>query len=417
MDSPSFQRPPPSPVRSPGMNHREALTRGLEDFQRMLSEVRQSNGVLTDQLKQFEGSLEDVRATNDHLGRQLTDFGDRLQGAKKEEDEIAAELKRFSERLAIAKANLEGDLFRSAPQGAASASYAPPALGNGASRSTGLGLTSSALGGSPARPAVVSQAFDTSDQGARALLDQHHDTIKWLHSHYSVVGEISVDQAFSVTKLQFWRLACDCGLLPKTAPRGEIDAVFSRAVQDLGEGSDPTMAYPAFQEGIMQLAAMKYRHGSAQEKLNSFLTQDLLPIADQATDQFRSLLGRPGPQNVFGKYRAQLLAIFRHYARLDTTSNDAAARQSTINLREFISMLRECDAIDRNLSMQAIMEIFVQSNVDVDSQENLDTEFIYAEFIEALARCADAKIAGRTALAEKLEQFLTQVIFPSAQSS
>ena len=118
----------------------------------------------------------------------------------------------------------------------------------------------------------VLTVMQTSDQGARALLDQHHDTIKWLHSHYSVVGEISVDQAFrceppasrtitagSVTKLQFWRLACDCGLLPKTAPRGEIDAVFSRAVQDLGEGSDPTMAYPAFQEGIMQLAAMKYR--------------------------------------------------------------------------------------------------------------------------------------------------------------
>ena len=39
---------------SSGMNHREALTKGLEDFQRMLTEVRQSNGVLTEQLKQFE---------------------------------------------------------------------------------------------------------------------------------------------------------------------------------------------------------------------------------------------------------------------------------------------------------------------------------------------------------------------------
>lgn len=80
-----------------GLSHREALTKGLEDFQRMLTEVRQSNGVLTEQLKQFEvrvprrcqrterdaiacqGSLDDVRATNEHLGRQLTDFGDRLQ--------------------------------------------------------------------------------------------------------------------------------------------------------------------------------------------------------------------------------------------------------------------------------------------------------------------------------------------------
>jgi len=385
----------------------------------MLSEVRQSNGVLTEQLKQFEGSLEDVRATNDHLGRQLSDFGDRLQGAKREEDEIASELKLFSERLAIAKANLEGDLFRSAPASGAASNYVPAAIGNSGSHA-GLGLTDSALGSvGPASYGARSQPqpFDTSSADARSLLETHHDTLKWLHSHYSVVGEISIDQAFCVTKLQFWRLACDCDLLPKDAPRTSIDAIFSRAVQDLGEGSDPTMSYPAFEEAIMQLAALKYRHGSDHDKLSSFLTQDLLPIADQATDAFRSLLSRPGPQGVFAKHRNRMLGIFRHYARLDNTSNDAAARQSTINLREFISLMRECDAIDRALSMQAIMEIFVQSNVDVDSQENLDTEFIYPEFIEALARCADAKFEGKTTLAEKLEQFLTQIVFPSAQTA
>ena len=95
------------------------------------------------------------------------------------------------------------------------------------------------------------------------------------------------------------------------------------------------------------------------------------------------------------------------------------------------SVCSECDAIDRALSMQAIMEIFVQSNVDVDSQDNLDTgraelpagsdmlfvaEFIYPEFIEALARCADAKITGKAPLAEKLENFLQNNIFPTARS-
>merc|ERR1712070_770894 len=136
-------RPPPSPARSPGMNHREALTRGLEDFQRMLTEVRQSNGVLTEQLKQFEGSLDDVRATNDHLGRQLTDFGERLTMAKKEEDEIADELKRFSERLSIAKANLEGDLFRTTASATSMASPAQgPSAGTPAQRSPpGPGLS------------------------------------------------------------------------------------------------------------------------------------------------------------------------------------------------------------------------------------------------------------------------------------
>jgi len=404
------------------MNHREALTRGLEDFQRMLSEVRQSNGVLTEQLKQFEGSLEDVRATNDHLGRQLTDFGERLHTAKQEEDDIAAELKRFSERLAIAKANLEGDLFRTqtsgSPHAAPTSSFnRAPADAIGASQQ-GLGLTSSALSTYQTSHAAPAHTSFESSRDARALLEQHHDTLKWIHSRYSVVGEIAIDQAFSVTKLQFWRLACDCGLLPKSAPRNEIDAVFSSVVQDFGEGSDVTMAYPAFLEGVVKLAGLKYRHGNAHEQLDKFLNQDLLPIADQATsDAFRELMARPGPQGVFSKYRTRLMGVFRHYARLDTTSNEAALRQSTINLREFITLLRDCDAIDRALSMQAIMEIFVQSNVDVDSQDNLETEFIYPEFIEAMARCADAKISGRSPLAEKLEKFLNDTIFPLAKSA
>jgi len=43
------------------MNHREALTKGLEDFQRMLTEVRSSNGVLTEQLKQFEALTSQIK--------------------------------------------------------------------------------------------------------------------------------------------------------------------------------------------------------------------------------------------------------------------------------------------------------------------------------------------------------------------
>jgi len=238
--------PPRSPARSPsGVSHREALTKGLEDFQRMLNEVRQSNSVLTEQLKQFEGSLDDVRATNDHLGRQLTDFGDRLHGAKKEEDDIAAELKRFSERLAIAKANLEGDLFRT------NASAVPsPAAASSAGMGTpqGPGLSSGALNSTPAAPAApvytgpdkigaavlnivdLAQGDQQAVQRCRDLLNKNYESIKWIHSRYSVVGEIALDHAFSVTKLQFWRLACDTGCVEKRGPR-QVDGIFATSVK------------------------------------------------------------------------------------------------------------------------------------------------------------------------------------------
>ena len=44
--------------------HREALTKGLADFERMLEEVRSSNENLNKQLKQFESQLEEVRRAN-----------------------------------------------------------------------------------------------------------------------------------------------------------------------------------------------------------------------------------------------------------------------------------------------------------------------------------------------------------------
>jgi hypothetical protein len=428
------QPPVRSPAKSPsGMSHREALTKGLEDFQRMLTEVRQSNSVLTEQLKQFEGSLDDVRATNEHLGRQLTDFGDRLQLAKKEEDEIASELKRFSERLAVAKANLEGDLFRTTTSAASMSS--PAAQHSSMSTPQGPGLSSGALSGTPAAAPYTgpdklgSTVLSVNDlaggdaqaaQKCRDLLNKNYESIKWIHSRYSVVGEIALDNVFTVTKLQFWRLACDTGVLAKGAPRGQVDAIFNASVQSLGLSEQISMTLPAFMEGLIRLAAMKYSSGPLDARVSDFLARDLLPIADKMTDPLRDLLARPGAQAVFNRHRERLLGIFKYYAKTDTSTPDALARQTTMNIREFITLLRECDVIDRQLSVQAIMETFVQSQVEEGEhgEENLDSEFIFGEFLEAFARCADIKINARNrSLPEKMEEFMTNMIFPVANTA
>jgi len=428
-----MEPPPRSPARSPaaaGMSHREALTKGLEDFQRMLNEVRQSNSVLTEQLKQFEGSLDDVRATNDHLGRQLTDFGDRLQHAKKEEDEIASELKRFSERLAIAKANLEGDLFRTSASGAA-ASPAPPMA---QSTPQGPGLSSGALSNTPVSTPYTGPdklggaALNIGDlahgdhqtvQRCRDLLNKNFESLKWIHSRYSVVGEIALDHVFTVTKLQFWRLAVDTGCIAKGAPRGQVDSVFNTSVKSLGLSDQISMSLPAFMEGVVRLAALKHSAGSLDTRLMDFFARDLLPIADRMADPLRDLIARPGAQSVFDRHRRQLLSIFRYYAKTDTSTPDAVARQSTMNIREFVTLLRDCDVIDRDLNVQAIMEVFVQSQVDeADSEENLDTEFIFGEFLEAMARCSELKIIDRNkSLPDKMEEFFLNMIFPVAKSA
>ncbi len=59
----------PDKLASSGAAHREALTKGLADFERMLEEVRSSNDNLNKQLKQFEGQLEEVSIATATLWR------------------------------------------------------------------------------------------------------------------------------------------------------------------------------------------------------------------------------------------------------------------------------------------------------------------------------------------------------------
>jgi len=254
-------------------------------------------------------------------------------------------------------------------------------------------------------------------QRCRDLLNKNYESVKWIHSRYSVVGEIALDHVFTVTKLQFWRLACDTGCISRGAPRHQIDQIFSASVKALGLVDQISMSLPAFMEGMIRLAAMKYTMGSLDAKLSDFLARDLLPIADKMSDPLRDLIARPGSQAVFDRHRPRLLGIFKYYARTDTSTPDAVARQSTMNIREFVTLLRECDVIDRQLSVQAIMETFVQSQVEEGEMDgNLDTEFIFGEFLESMARCADMKVADRNrSLPDKMEEFFG-MIFPVAKS-
>ena len=262
---------------------------------------------------------------------------------------------------------------------------------------------------------------DQAVQRCRDMLNKNYESIKWIHSRYSVVGEIALDNVFAVTKLQFWRLACDTGVLRKGEARGSVDTIFNTAVRSLGLSEQISMSLPTFMEGVIRLAALKYGSGALDGRVSDFLSRDLLPIADKMSDPMRDLLARPGAQAVFTRHSEKLLRIFKYYAKSDTTTPDAMSRQGTMNIREFITLLRECDLIDKVLSVQAIMEIFVQSQVDgggEHGEENLDTEFIFGEFIEALARCAEVKISDRNrSLPEKMEDFFVGKLFPVAHSA
>lgn len=417
MSSPSAS--PDAKLSSSGAAHREALTKGLADFERMLEEVRGSNDNLNKQLKQFEGQLEEVRVNNENLNKSLQEFGGRLESAKKEEDEIAEELRRFSERLKIAKANLESDFLRSSKRATLDSSAGPetrssPPKSSGGGSGAGYGV--------PERLNDLLTAEEKREGKApdalAALIARYNSDLRTVHRIYAVLDDPTVQSSGVLTKLQFWRFACDAGINPSEVPRSTVDRVYARC--NRGEDA-PNMGLAQFIEGAVRLADAKYYFAdSLVARVEKFFSEDLSNLAlklDRSDDTFRQNLQSPAVQTVLDSHRAAMMAIFKHYARLDKKTSEAAMHDKSLNIREFVAMLRDAGLIDSRLSAKDVLEIFTASNLPdhpsaVPDEENLDSELIFPEFLEGMARIADKRTTSGS-LAEKINHFFVDEFFPA----
>jgi hypothetical protein len=96
-------------------------------------------------------------------------------------------------------------------------------------------------------------------------------------------------------------------------------------------------------------------------------------------------------------YNTELHRIFKHYAAADQTSTEALAALDSMNLPEFLFMLREGGLIDDKLTVSQVGHIFTQVNAaseDADDGDTNDAECVYEEFLQVIGRICDARISA-----------------------
>ena len=146
-------------------------------------------------------------------------------------------------------------------------------------------------------------------------------------------------------------------------------------------------------------------------RLTAFLVGAVLPsMAEKlaAADPMVRELVRPRVQAVLEHYDDDLRQIFASYAAADMDVDARAARDS-VNLAELMFMVHEGRLIDAHLSVSEVSQIFSTVNAASEEEEGGDddeSELVYDEWVQVIARCCDARIPEEARGGEPFEYTL-----------
>jgi len=136
-------------------------------------------------------------------------------------------------------------------------------------------------------------------------------------------------------------------------------------------------------------------------------------------DIFGHKLFDPTVMHVFETHKAPLNKIFFTYAKADKNTFNSGANDSTMNVREYLIMLRDCGVISPEFSIKQARLIFEQANYGAEADENdadnLETEVIFSEFKEAIARIADVIGPEESTLHDKIEYVIGERLLPGSR--
>ena len=146
-------------------------------------------------------------------------------------------------------------------------------------------------------------------------------------------------------------------------------------------------------------------------RLTAFLVGAVLPSMEKklaVADPMLSELARPRVRAILEHHDKDLRQIFASYAAADM-GVEAQAAQDSVNLAELMFMVKEGKLIDANLSVSAVSQIFSTVNAQSEEEEDGDddeSELVYDEWVQVIARCCNAKIPEEARGGEPFEYTL-----------
>ena len=160
-----------------------------------------------------------------------------------------------------------------------------------------------------------------------------------------------------------------------------------------------------FQSPIFDKIASKIANFSSKSQFFRFFA----PFGRKKSKTFASKV-----RNVFADYSDILHVIFETYSALDLSSSDALKNMSTMNISEFLMLLRHCELFDDVLTEDESRKIFAdiqQSSIDVKEETEAgvddDDELSYGEFLDGIVAVVMYKDPNPFVdFAERVEGFL-----------
>ncbi|XP_069590333.1 radial spoke head 10 homolog B isoform X1 [Ranitomeya imitator] len=215
------------------------------------------------------------------------------------------------------------------------------------------------------------------------------------YKNYSSLGNDNCfDNAFLMTRLQFWRFLKDCRFHHYGLTLCDMDRI-------LADNSDPeevhspygTMLLRTFLTNLVYLAYHITHADSLDKKLSlvdcfsRLMTQNITPYAGTIRGHLFSDAQKT--EHVMS-YIDKCWDIYKTYCK----KNTSAPFEPTMTMRHFIWMMRDLRILNDDLNVTKTVDILGEDDPSVrDGNEiNLELELTFLEFLEALIGCAITRV-------------------------
>lgn len=179
-----------------------------------------------------------------------------------------------------------------------------------------------------------------------------------------------------------------------------------------------------FVEALTRIAVLLYEREFPGQTLagalRKLLADKVLPNAIQSdTEGWRAVLASEPVREVFSKHRILLQRVFAAYARGEARVR--GKRTTTINVSDFLRLLRDVQALDKTLTALAVKHIFAHTQVEEAFTDDAavgggEDEMIYSEFLEGVGSVAMFKFCSPYVSAQKrIDNFITEYIAAKAR--
>jgi len=255
------------------------------------------------------------------------------------------------------------------------------------------------------------------------VLRKNYRLVRDAYRHYCAVseGDGNTSGQGGLCFVGTLRMFQDCKLRSRDFCPHHLEELF-RHVADTPASPNAKLALTP--QGFVEVLVM-----CANRKFDQVLEQ----LADQVTFLFENHLKRyachdtdsdfsrmaydPKVRNVLQSHSKELSAIFTLYASADVSTTDAIQKVNTINIKEFMMFLQDCEFLDDTLTEKAVILVFeeIQKNAsdsycldDVGLDD--DDELALSEFLDGLVAITLYKIPDPfIAFHERVDHFLMEL--------